>query len=219
MTFKEAIAKIGKTLQEFDAVEQDESLDYRGTLGTMGYMGLAMLNDMILVNKPRLVIETGVNNGASTLVILRAMAEAGVGRLISIDLPYYEGEEYDVYIQGIRSKGGALPIIKKGEECGWLVPKELRDRWTLYLGDSRTVLPQVLEEEGAIDMFFHDSEHSFDHMTFEYETAWPYIRSGGYLLSDDAHYGERAFWEFALEHVERPVWICTQGRFVAAEKP
>ena len=47
-----------------------------------------------------------------------------------------------------------------------------------------------------MDAFFHDSLHTFDHMTFEYRTAWPFLRPGGVLLSHDVHWN-RAFPRFA----------------------
>jgi hypothetical protein len=50
----------------------------------------------------------------------------------------------------------------------------------------------------------HDSEHSFDCMWFEFNEAWPHLRSGGVLLSDDVNSTE-AFPRFARERRIRPV--------------
>ena len=36
-----------------------------------------------------------------------------------------------------------------------------------------------------IDIFFHDSLHTYDHMMFEYLTSWDYLKEGGVLFSDD----------------------------------
>ena len=44
-------------------------------------------------------------------------------------------------------------------------------------------------------MFLHDSLHTYSHMMYEYTTAWPYIRVGGVLLSDDIDFNE-AFKQF-----------------------
>lgn len=37
--------------------------------------------------------------------------------------------------------------------------------------------------------------HTYDLMTFEYETAWPHLKKGGLLLSDDADWSD-AFKDF-----------------------
>ena len=60
------------------------------------------------------------------------------------------------------------------------------------------MLPAVLQDVGMIDIFIHDSLHTYDHMLFEYRTAWPHLRPGGILLSDDTDWN-RAFPTFAAE--------------------
>jgi len=80
-------------------------------------------------------------------------------------------------------------------DVGWLVRRELRPRWRLSLGSTRENLPALLEELGQVDVFIHDSEHSYENMTFEYEAAWPHIKVGGYLLSDDVKWNS-AFRDF-----------------------
>ena len=54
---------------------------------------------------------------------------------------------------------------------GWLVPENLQKRWILRLGYAREVLPQLKKEMDSIDIFLHDSLHTYEHMTFEYEFA------------------------------------------------
>ena len=43
----------------------------------------------------------------------------------------------------------------------------------------------MLSRLDGIDMFHHDSLHTWEHMTWEYETALPCLRQGGVLSSDD----------------------------------
>jgi predicted O-methyltransferase YrrM len=45
-------------------------------------------------------------------------------------------------------------------------------------------------------MFIHDSLHTYEHMLWEFETAYPLIRPGGLLVSDDALWNN-AFHDFA----------------------
>ena len=75
--------------------------------------------------------------------------------------------------------------LPKGLSAGWCVPDWLKSRQHLLLGRAEELLASLLEELGEIDVFIHDSLHTYEHMTWEFETAWPYIREGGFLWSDD----------------------------------
>ena len=47
------------------------------------------------------------------------------------------------------------------------------------------VLEPLLKKLGRIDIFFHDSLHTYKHMLFEYNTCWDYLKDNGILISDD----------------------------------
>lgn len=111
-----------------------------------------------LVN-PTVVVETGVGVGTSTAFILQAMVDNNHGELYSIEKV-------------------------RDWRIGILVSERLRERWHLVSGGSRDKLPKLVENK-TVDVFIHDSEHSYRNMRFEYQTVWPKIRAGGYLLSDD----------------------------------
>lgn len=135
------------------------------------------LYSLVRALRPRSVVETGVANGESSAIILKALDINGAGHLYSIDLlPPQPSPELAA------SSGLYLP---PNAGIGWLVPQELRRRWRFLSGDAREVLPPLLKELGWIDMFLHDSHHSYEHMLFEYESAWARLRPGGLLLSDD----------------------------------
>jgi hypothetical protein len=89
-------------------------------------------------------------------------------------------------------------------ETGWLIPPRLKEQWTLILGRSQEELPPLLERLGTVDTFMHDSEHSFDCMWFEFNAAWPALRPGGMLVSDDVNSTE-AFGRFAAQERRKPV--------------
>lgn len=140
----------------------------------------------VRVFQPDIVVETGVSHGHSSRNILDAMYRNGKGKLFSIDLPNKDtNPDYNF-------KGPSA-------ETGWAVPPEYRDRWELILGDARTELPTLLKGLGKIDIFFHDSDHSYEHMLFEFETVFPHLAKSGILLSDDVDKNE-AFSEFTLMH-------------------
>lgn len=43
----------------------------------------------------------------------------------------------------------------------------------------------LFEQIGLFDLFFHDSDHSKECQSFEYEFAWHHVRSGGIIATDD----------------------------------
>jgi len=142
--------------------------------------------------RPRVLVETGVCNGVSSAVILQALEDNHLGRLHSIDLP--EFAESDVQTDHWAGKGGA--VIPSGNAPGWVIPPGLRRRWQLIVGRSQDQLPKLLGRLGTIDLFFHDSEHSYDCMMSEFELAFDRLRGGGALLSDDIA-SNGSFFEFA----------------------
>ena len=126
--------------------------------------------------QPTLVVETGDANGKSSTFILNALRRNGGGKLCSVDLPEFIGQEsYRV--------GDAL--IPRDRSSGWLVPKSLRIDWDLRLGDARDLLPQLRAELGPIDLFFHDSLHTYDHMKYELTLAAEWVRDSGTIMCDD----------------------------------
>lgn len=132
--------------------------------------------------RPERVVETGVKDGFSSSFTLFALEMNKKGQLYSIDLPNTKGQE-----------------LESDKDTGWLVPAGLKGRWQLAFGTSRDILPGLLHDLGAINLFFHDSDHSYENMMFEFNESWKYLRPGGYLLSDDIT-DNGAFDEFIKEN-------------------
>ncbi len=63
-----------------------------------------------------------------------------------------------------------------------MIPDYLRNRWGLILGKSTEMLPPLLKILGDIDIFFHDSQHTYDTMLWEFQNSWPVIKRKGILL-------------------------------------
>lgn len=183
---------------------QKEMIERSGeaySLGAIGYTECLYLYALMRSLRPQLAVETGVANGFSTAFSLLALQANGEGALYSIDLPREVGREYP---PGAFYAGKGRAGIPPGAAPGWLVPEALKDRWTLIVGRSQEELPSLLERLGTIDFFMHDSEHSFDCMWFEFTHAWPALRPGGVLLSDDINATE-AFFGFAGQEGREPV--------------
>ena len=126
------------------------------------------------------MIETGGTPGKSTAFILRAMDRNQCGHLYTIDLP--PGKVNNTHLKATESYHEFMP---SGALSGWVIPQCLRERHTQLIGTSREHLPSLLEQLGHIDMFLHDSDHSYENMTWEFEVAYSAIDKGGLLLSDD----------------------------------
>ena len=116
------------------------------------------------------IAETGVGPGSTTTAILEA-SKPFRGKLFSFDLGIKYGESED------------RPV-------GFLVPEDLKDRWTLVLGDTKKTLSGKLSYFGPFDVFFHDSEHTYDHVAFELETAYANLRKKFLIVVDNFDWTE-----------------------------
>lgn len=127
--------------------------------------------------RPEIIVETGVASGVSSAYLLLALQRNQKGILHSVDI-------------------GDPAYLPADKSPGWIVPDWLRTRWRLHLGDVATVLPGLLRDLGEVDIFIHDSVHTYEHMKFEFELAHPRTKHGGLMLADDALWNA-AFVEFA----------------------
>jgi predicted O-methyltransferase YrrM len=75
------------------------------SLGDIDRKSARKLYNFILDENPQVIIETGVCNGVSTAIILKALEDTKTGQLYSIDLPEYAGEKKKEIWEG---KGGAV---------------------------------------------------------------------------------------------------------------
>ena len=144
--------------------------------------------------EPEVVVETGVAYGVSSAFILRALEENGHGVLHSVDLP---------------------PLRRRYDRFwGIAVDEKLKARWRLHRGPSKRLLPGLLEEVGAVDLFLHDSLHTYRNMRREFGALWPHLRAGGVILADDVErnraFGELrqknpALWRVVRDREEQPL--------------
>lgn len=185
-------------------LEAEEKLSAEKSQGTVGLFDYGpLLYALVRCVRPSAVVETGVASGTSSAYILKALEDEGEGKLYSIDLP--QGDQQDPeYATAQWNRRGAFgpTLIPTKLKTGYAVPEKLKSHWQLILGDAATELPKLLKQLGTIDIFFHDSKHSYEHMMFEFQIAYPHLRSGGYVLSDDVAWNS-SFVDFARQ-VSRP---------------
>lgn len=130
----------------------------------------------ILKNKPSIIVETGVANGASTALILWALNHNNKGALHSVDVSPDVGE----FVGASQS------------------------RWTLHVTDGKnSSLKQLFSSFNHVDMFVHDGDHSYDHQIFEYFFFADLLSEAGIILSDDVNWSY-AFHDFCVARRIRP---------------
>ena len=154
--------------------------------------------------KPRVVVETGVYRGISSALILGALRDNNRGKLYSIDLPQTK----------YTSESGIVDFspLSGRERTGFAIPEDLKSRWELVLGDSKIELPKLLDKLGTVDMFYHDSEHTYSMMTWEYETVFPFLADNSILSSDDVNWN-LAFQDFCAMHKIVPNIVAERGGY------
>jgi predicted O-methyltransferase YrrM len=134
--------------------------------------------------RPEQIVETGVARGITSRIVLESLERNGAGRLWSVDLPMLRTPWHD--------------------QTAAAVPAFLHGRWTYVRGSSRRRLPRLLAELGEIDLFVHDSAHTYANMRFELETAWRALRPGGVLVSHDIA-ANAAFSDFTAAVEREPL--------------
>jgi hypothetical protein len=115
----------------------------------------------VRATKPKIVIETGVEQGLGSLVLTSALkrntAEGHPG--------YYYGTDIN-------------------PQCGYLFQGDYRNYGTLLIGDSISSLKQLNE---TVDLFINDSDHSAEYEAREYDVIHPKMSANGIILGDNAH--------------------------------
>jgi len=154
---------------------------------------LTLVGIVVLHARPAVVLETGVATGFTSAVILGALQDNGAGVLHSIDLPPLQ--------------------VDAATFVGRAIPDHLRDRWTLHLGPSRTLLPRVARAIAPIGVFLHDGDHSYAGQRRDLQEAWPYLAPGAALVCDDVR--NAAFVDFAESVGARPYLIAPPGQSAA----
>jgi len=144
------------------------------------------LHSVCFYSKFETIVETGVANGFSSSYILLALDKIKKGILISID-------------------GIFLPWQTE-EKIGQAIPKHLKSRHKLIIGDSTKNLEEIFNKYSSIDIFIHDSDHTYRHMMREFKMVWPHIKKGGFLLSDDVTMND-AFLDFTEKINHTPIII------------
>src|SRR5947207_9601395 len=151
------VARFAQEIRDSDFMaEMIRRRDAYGSEGVMGALDCAMLYGLTRWLRPAVVVESGGFVGMSSAFILKAFAdeELATPKLYSIEL---------------------------SQDCeqGALIPNELRSAASFIAMRGR--IEDFLKRSQlppSIDMFLHDSSHSYRHMLWEFRQFWPRLRDG-----------------------------------------
>jgi predicted O-methyltransferase YrrM len=150
--------------------------DAYGSEGVMGALDCATLYGLTRWLRPLALVESGGFIGMSSAFILKALADErlATSKLYSIELSE-DCEQGALIPEELRSSGGFVPMRGRVED---------------FLKGEQ--LPR------SIDMFLHDSSHSYQHMLWEFRQFWPRLCDCGLLVSHDVQMNA-AFPEFVTK--------------------
>ncbi len=192
----ELIREIEDSVKDVDSFQQkfESMYDFR--------FFRILLYALVRELRPSVVIETGVMHGLSSKFILRALKKNGDGKLISIDLPSY-------FETGPVNQDGYNYTLPKGKEPGWIIADQDKKFWDLRLGKSLELLPEILRDN-KIDIFIHDSEHTYHTMWNELNMAWEHLRDNGLVICDNIE-SNSSFFDFCRKVMRTPMLLPVPG--------
>jgi predicted O-methyltransferase YrrM len=146
---------------------------------------------------PKIIVQTGVCNGLSSAFMMLGLAKNGSqGSLHAIDLP----PVFNPNEPGWTIKGKVYGVvIPEGKTSGWIIPDAYRNRFEVWNGDAKALLPKMIDQVEAVDLFYHDSDHTYDHMMFEFREAKRKLTPGGLVVGDDVSWNA-SVWDFADQY-------------------
>jgi predicted O-methyltransferase YrrM len=173
----DTVARLAKEIRASEFMsDMIKRRDAYGSDGAMGALDCATLYGLTRWLRPAVVVESGGFVGMSSAFILKALADEQLigSRLYSIELSE-DCEQGALVPEELRSSGGFVPMRCRIED-----------------------LLQTNRVPQSIDMFLHDSSHSYRHMLWEFRQFWPRLRDGGLLVSHDVQMNA-AFAEFVAK--------------------
>jgi predicted O-methyltransferase YrrM len=174
----DAVARFAAEIRTSDFMaEMVRRRDAFGSEGVMGAIDCATLYGLTRWVRPTVIVESGGYIGMSSAFILKALAD---GKLAAAKL-------YSIELSQECEQGALIPDELRSASAGF-VP--MRGKVEDFLEGDR--LPSL------IDMFLHDSSHSYRHMLWEFRQFWPRLRDGGLLVSHDVQMNA-AFPEFVTK--------------------
>ena len=154
---------------------------------------LEFLREIIKKFDVKIVVETGVAHGHSTRVILGSLQDV---------LDRKPDTKVEVHSLDVDQR------TKWPDMAG-------NPNWVFHLVTENRTVETILSEIGEIDMFIHDSDHSYFNQMREYRAAWAHLKPGGFLISDDVSWSN-AFIDFCNQNKLGPVVLSEAPKVAGA---
>lgn len=135
--------------------------------------------------KPTTIVETGIANGVSTRAILEALK---INKLTNSHL-----YSFDINPQ--------------------VVTEDLKiNKQFTFKHVCKQNLQELFQDVPKIDLFYHDSDHTYRNQLTEYKIAWNKMSDGGILMSDDINWSN-AFLDFCFFVNRKPKILVDTEKF------
>lgn len=119
-----------------------------------GYGSHSILNEYILRNKCKRIMEIGVADGENA----RSMVKAAIRNFLPEEVEYYG---FDFFESSQDSEGGQVKQKLKETGC----------KFKLFKGDSVKTLPEVVKTLPKMDLIFIDGGHSYPTVKSDWENS------------------------------------------------
>ncbi|MEX6509185.1 CmcI family methyltransferase [Jiella sp. M17.18] len=161
--------------EELETIRRFHELYYRRwseggqtiSVGWLGYetlkcpLDLWIYQELVISQKPDVIIETGTRFGGSARFFASLCEEIGHGHVVTVDI--------DQSLSAIRPAHERITYLD-----GSSLDPDIRARIDAIVGDERCLI--VL-----------DSDHSCDHVLAELKSYAPLVQPGGYLIVEDTN--------------------------------
>ncbi len=162
------------------------------------------LRDILIAERPSIVIEIGLAYGSSALAIAEALVAIGSNRSRHVIIDPYQ---------------------KQFDNAGWdaIVETGLTGLCSLFEERSQIVLPRLLGEGLVADAAFVDGSHIFHNVFVDLFYLRELIRPGGLVILDDCSYASVAtaarYFEVNTEWKPEPIGGVTRLRAFRMPNP
>ena len=160
-------------MEEYPSIEKPYPINYSINSDLRRFLYI-----LCRIMKPENIIETGVAYGLSSMYILSALDKNESGILHSIDSIFRPWQTEKM--------------------IGSIIPESLKKRWKFTLGKSVDKLQETFDNAKNVDIFIHDSLHTYKNMIFEFECANKNLREKALIISDDVLDND-AFFNFTIK--------------------
>lgn len=146
----------------------DEARERTGA--TIGYPGWGLLYYALLSHLDRereeILIETGSNEGVTTIVLAQALIDAGcAGKVLTFEL----------------DNNNAAKALKNYEAAG------VSSRIEMTIGDVKETFPKTIRNLNGIRFAFLDASHFFDDVMFEFKALEPHLADDALVVFDNTY--------------------------------